>query len=74
MKINTGLKFYLVLVFLFTSILSGVPTTSLAQEDSTAVQIERVKELINYLEFALNTLGDAYTPSREKDIIISIVF
>jgi Leucine-rich repeat (LRR) protein len=43
----------------------------LAQEDSTAIRIEKVKELITYLEFALNTIGDAYTPPREKDIIIT---
>ena len=41
------------------------------QDDTTAAQIERVKELITYLEFALNTLGDAYTPRREKDVIIT---
>ncbi|MFN2128118.1 MAG: leucine-rich repeat domain-containing protein, partial [Anaerolineales bacterium] len=71
MKIKTGFKSYLVFVFLFTSIIFNVPSTSYAQEDSTAMQIERVKELITYLEFALNTLGDANTPSREKDIIIT---
>jgi len=70
MKINTSFKILFV-IFVFTSTVLGKPFTAYGQEDSTVVQIDRVKELITYLEYALNTIGDAYTPPREKDIIIT---
>lgn len=72
MKINLFCKYILCSLFLFI-LVPSFPTKSAVfnQDDSTAVQIERVRELITYLEFALNTIGDAYTPPREKDIIIT---
>ncbi len=71
MKIKTGLikLTFLSLIVAFTS--NDLLAYRKMQDDSTAVQIEKVKELITYLEFALNTIGDAYTPQREKDIIIT---
>jgi len=71
MKIRTSLQVFIVFVILFTCTSYGATSRILIQDDSTASQIARVKELVSYLEFALNTLGDAYTPSREKDIIIT---
>jgi hypothetical protein len=71
MKIRTSLQVFIVFLILFTSTSFNATSRGLIQNDSTASQIARVKELVSYLEFALNTLGDAYTPSREKDIIIT---
>jgi Leucine-rich repeat (LRR) protein len=71
MKTNTSFKIIALTLFLFSLKSFGETRQDVAQEDSTAIHIERVRELVSYLEFALNTLGDAYTPSREKDIIIT---
>jgi Leucine-rich repeat (LRR) protein len=71
MKIKTGLLKLIFLLLIASSMSSNLYAYRNMQDDSTAVQIERVKELITYLEFALNTIGDAYTPRREKDIIIT---
>jgi len=71
MKIKTSFRILSFLLVLFAMNSFGGIKQDVDQEDSTDVHIERVRELVTYLEFALNTLGDAYTPSREKDIIIT---
>jgi len=71
MKTKTSFQTLAFLLLLIANCSFGRTQQDVDQEDSTAVQVERVRELVTYLEFALNTLGDAYTPSREKDIIIT---
>jgi hypothetical protein len=71
MKIKTSLLKVLFLLLIAVGMNNDLYAYGKMQDDSTAVQIDRVKELITYLEFALNTIGDAYTPRREKDIIIT---
>jgi len=34
-------------------------------------QKQRVRDLVDFLEFALNTVGDASTPTRDKNVIIN---
>ena len=71
MKIKTGFLKLIILLFITVCMSHDLLAYRKMQDDTTAAQIERVKELITYLEFALNTLGDAYTPRREKDVIIT---
>jgi hypothetical protein len=65
MKIKICIKLCIVFLVFFSNTVFSTGRVGLAQEDSTAIRIEKVKELITYLEFALNTIGDAYTPPRE---------
>ena len=74
MKIKTSLFIGLFFIALMSPGISRVVAHPFIQDDSTAAQIERVRELVTYLEFALNTIGDAYTPRREKDIIITMSY
>jgi len=71
MKIKASFQILVFLLIMVANVSFSKTKYGIYQEDSTAIQIERIKELVTYLEFALNTLGDAYTPTREKDIIIT---
>jgi len=71
MKIKTSLLKLIFLILIAACMSNDIHAYRKMQDDSTAAQIARVKELITYLEYALNTIGDAYTPRREKDVIIT---
>ena len=45
-------------------------TTTLTEEQVSAYE-ERVKQLVSFLQFSMNTLGDARTPARDKQVIIN---
>jgi len=70
MKIKAGL---LACIIVFLSIEYPVFSSVLDinQEDTSDVNIGKVRELISFLEYSLNTVGDGNTPPREKDIIIT---
>jgi len=71
MKIKTGFLKLAFLLLIASSTSNDLYALGKMQDDSLAVQVEKVKGLISYLEFALNTIGDSNTPPREKDIIIT---
>ncbi|MDX2287112.1 MAG: leucine-rich repeat domain-containing protein [Bacteroidia bacterium] len=50
----------------------GAALPAQAQQDTASVSIYRegARRMVQFLEFTLNTLGDARTPAREKEIII----
>lgn len=70
MRIKTGLLLYVIL-FLFIHYPGFSGQLDINQEDTTDINIDKVRELISFLEYSLNTVGDGNTPPREKDIIIT---
>ncbi len=45
--------------------------TEQTQEDTVDIRADRVKDLVSFLEYSLNTIGSIDTPPREKDVIIT---
>ncbi|UII29153.1 leucine-rich repeat domain-containing protein [Fulvivirga maritima] len=69
MKIN---KLTYLILILFLSGLSHVSFSQQQIEDEQMDQYEeKVKEIVNFLEYVLNTLGDKSTSARDKDVIIN---
>ena len=64
MKIKTGFLKFTFLLLIATSASNNLYALGKMQDDSLAAQVEKVKGLISYLEFALNTIGDSNTPPR----------
>lgn len=58
------------IIFLLIA-LSAKSYSRTIQEDTTDAGKERVRELVSFLQYALNTIGSKNTPAREKDVIIT---
>lgn len=71
MKRKTA-AFLLILVFLLVGSRAFPQTNGneLSAEELTEYK-EKVKQLVSFLEFAINTVGDQETPTKEKEIIIN---
>ena len=69
-RYKTNLRFYLI----FLLIISG-PTLSYGQEDTEKEKLNEynaeVRQLVSFLQFSMNVLGDPTVSAKDKDVIIN---
>ncbi len=69
---NRGVFHMAIILICFLATLPG--SAQELDEDTLDIRKGKVKSLIAFLEFSLNTIGSQNTPAREKDIIITQSF
>ncbi len=71
MKVNKQIAFFFFLLCFFSSF----PSLHAQEAGLTATQIEeyeeQAKQIISFVEYSFNTIGDPATTAREKDVIIN---
>ncbi|MGK7395886.1 MAG: leucine-rich repeat domain-containing protein [Candidatus Cyclobacteriaceae bacterium M3_2C_046] len=65
-------------ILIFITGLAGFPLATVAQDNQPSLSeqeienyTDKVRQLVSFLEFALNTIGNKNTTTREKEIIIN---
>lgn len=71
MKINKLLLFILLTFGLAGVFTSSLQAQSTIEEDQVAIHEDKVKDIVGFLEYVLNTLGNKSTSARDKDVIIN---